>query len=195
MRPKTDPSKLFAVPRPLVEPPARVPAKGGESAWSRDSERAPEASGIRACLPAEAPISQSPPRSLEELETFLSARLERLEISLGCDDAVALVEAHVVRAALAEAGAYADASSSGAYSCEAELAESLRGVYAWAFGALDAVFLGEYVRPLPKRILNDLHDHGSVASMRSLLDPSQALIEPILLGLARACIRLTRPRG
>jgi hypothetical protein len=170
MRPKTDPSKLFALPRLVRMCPL---------------------SDARISQP---PSAQPPARSLEELDAFLTERLVRLEISLGCDDAVVLVEAHVVRAALGEAGAYADASSSGPYSCEAELAETLRGIYAWVFGALDALFLGEYVRPLPKRLLGDLHDHGSVASMRSLLDPQQASIEPILLELARACIGLARPR-
>ncbi len=168
MRPKTDPSKLFPSPD----------------------------SGIRVCPPpSEPPIPQSPHRSLDDLDAFFTTRLLSLEVALGCDDAVVLVEAHVVRSALAEAGAYADASLSGAFSCEAELEETLRGIYAWVFGALDAIFLGDYVRPLPKRFASDLIDHGSVASMRSLLDPTQARIKPILIELARACVTLARPRS
>jgi hypothetical protein len=173
MRPEYDSSPWFR--------PYRAP----------DSPVDPEAPTQRA---SNVPMQLSPTRTLDELEAFLRARLLRLEITLGADGAEIVADGLSLRALLAEASEHAR-SATEPPSCERDLAETLRGVYAWVYGALDAVFLGEYVRPLPKRLINDLTDHGSVASMRSLLDPARASLEPTLRRVVRACIRLSRSRG
>jgi len=127
-------------------------------------------------------------RTLAELDAVLGARLQRLEVTLGPSGADVVADAMRLRAVLAEACAHAPAGTD-ARACEAALEGTLRGVYAWLFGALDAVFLGDYVRLIPLRLVGELAEHASNASMRSLLDPSVSSLEDLLRELTRACAR------
>ena len=129
----------------------------------------------------------SPAHSLADLDAFLAARLLRLEVtSMSYEDAALLANARKLRLALAAASAHADAMSSDAQSFEALLGETLRGVYSWAFGALDATFLGEHVRQLPKRVVRDLVEHADAAAMHARLEPSLVGLGGVLRDVQRA---------
>jgi hypothetical protein len=129
----------------------------------------------------------SPAHSLADLDTFLAARLLRLEVtSMSYEDAALLANARKLRLALAAASAHADPMSSDAQSFEALLGETLRGVYAWAFGALDATFLGEHVRPLPKRVVRDIMEHADAAAMHARIEPSLVGLGGVLRDVQRA---------
>lgn len=132
-------------------------------------------------------------RTLAELDECLSARLVRMEITgASYEDAALLAEARAVRAGLVRAGAHAESAPSGGRSFRAALGTTLRGVYAWAFGALDDAFLHEHLRPVPKRLLRELDGHARVVALRAKMDPSLAGAEEILLELGRASSRLSR---
>jgi hypothetical protein len=133
-------------------------------------------------------VTRPAARTLDELDAFLRARLLRLEAALGPSGAGVVADATRLCAVLAEACAYAPAGAD-ARACEAALEGTLRGVYAWVFGALDAVFLGDYVRLIPMRLVGELAEHASAASMRALLDPSVAPLEDRLRELTGACAR------
>jgi hypothetical protein len=188
MRPTLDTKKLFA----LVDGAPPSSSKGRSPLAHSivvEAVRLPavevERSGER---------TEAPNHPFGELDRFLGSRVLRLEIT-GEDDS-ALSDARVLRDALARAGAAAAKANETAASpsFESVLGETVRGVYAWAFGTLDALFLGDSVRPLPRRVSDALADHAEVCAMRGQLEPAFAALEGPLAALRGAVGRLARAR-
>jgi hypothetical protein len=185
MRPDLDVRKLFPVPdtsasNDTIPVTARAPASSSRPSGVVPSVRWPE-------------VPAAKERSLSELDSFLSARLLRFEVTAASyDDAALLVEARTLRSALRLAGVHAEPLPTNERSFESALADTLRGVYAWAFVELDGIFLHEAARPLPKRVANEIVDHAEVAAIRSNLDASLAPLESVLVELAAVCARLGR---
>ena len=163
-----------------------------------DTERAGE-SGIKLKQPiTEVPAGVVGParHSLADLDVFLAARLLRLEVtSASYEEKMLLVVARTLRASLAGAGAHADPIASDAKTFEALLGETLRAVYAWVFGALDAVFLGEHVRPIPKRIARELAEQADAAATHAKFDSSLQGLAALLRDARRACEQMSLAKG
>ncbi len=171
------------------------PAHGSRS-YIALRQPANEASGFAPARPAEgfsparAAEANRPGHSLVDLDGFLAARVLRLEVTAGdAGDGPALPLLTFVRSlreSLAGAGAYADARGSESPRFEARLGETLRGVYAWAYGVLDAVFLGDQVGPLPRRLWGELANHAEEAVKLSRFEASLADLARLLRGVRRA---------
>jgi hypothetical protein len=190
MRPKLDHSKLFA--------PKRAERTDASEATRQGSRGDPEhtlhaQSGINRIAATSFEAAASPSRPLRELDAFLGARLLRLEITATTyEDAALLAEARLVRAGLLQAAAFAPPLPTDTRTFRAALGDTLRGLYAWVFGGLDAVFLGEPLRPVPRRLTRELQGHATVALLRSKLDPVLEPLNDVLVELARSCTRLSR---
>lgn len=160
-----------------------------------DTERTGE-SGITLRRPASEPPPRPPAHSLADLDGFLGARLLRLEVTAASyEEKMLLVVGRTLREALAGAGAHADAHASDAKTFEALLGETLRGVYAWAFVALDAVFLREHVRPIPRRVLRELVEQADAAQTHARLEPALAGLAGLLRDARRACEQMSLANG
>jgi hypothetical protein len=193
MRPMVDVSSLF-----IRDARDRADTLPGDLAVP-DTERShpPGESGITLRAPAGGPNAAPSVHPLSELDVFLAARLLRLEATCaGDEDTARLRVARTLRVGLLVAAMQSEQLPSGEETFEAALADTLRGVYGWTFGALDDSFLGGYVRPLPKRLAREILDHAEAAAALAGLAPeTAALVEP-LHQIARACETLAlRPAG
>jgi hypothetical protein len=185
MRPTLDTKKLFA----LVD---GVPPSSSKARSPMAHSMVVEALHLPA-IEISAERTHAPRHPFAELDRFLGARVLRLEVT-GEDDA-ALADARVLREGLARVGAAAaKADETTSPSFESLLGETVRGVYAWAFGSLDSLFLGDPVRPLPRRVADALADHAEVCAMRGQLEPAFAALEGPLAALRGAVGRLARVR-
>jgi hypothetical protein len=135
----------------------------------------------------------SPAHALLDLDAFLAARLLRLEVtSTASDGGAFLAHGRVLRGALSSAGMYGDpfASPAPATTFEARLGEALRGVYGWAYGALDAAFLSEHVRPLPKRVVQELAALAEEAVKMARFEGAMADLAALLRDVKRTSERM-----
>jgi hypothetical protein len=190
MRPTLDTKKIFAAVDGAPPSSWRIRSPLAHSVVMEAPRRAPP--------PAFVEMPSAPNHPFAELDKFLASRVLRLEVT-GEDDR-ALSDARLLREALGRAGAFAAQSAqavtgdSPTPSFESLLGETVRGVYAWAYGTLDAIFLGDSVRPLPKRVADALADHAEVCAMRGQLEPAFAALENPLAAMRGAASRLARSR-
>jgi hypothetical protein len=190
MRPELNVSKLFgqtAIARDTV--PDDEPA----------TQRGAGESSIKLKQPVTEPASGgagSACHSLPDLDLFLAARLLRLEVtSVAYEEKMLLVVSRTLRAALSGAAAHADAMPSEEKTFEALLGETLRAVYAWVFGALDALFLGEHVRPIPKRVVRELAEQADAAATHAKFDAALQGLSALLKDARRACEQMSLAKG
>jgi hypothetical protein len=187
MRPKLNVPNLFASASQAATARDTLPDDEPET------ERGPGDSSIK----LKQPITETPPpsaigHSLADLDLFLAARLLRLEVtSAAYEEKMLLVVSRTLRAALAGSGAHADPLPSDAKTFEALLGETLRAVYAWVFGALDALFLGEHVRPIPKRVVRELAEQADAAATHAKFDSSLNGLAELLRDARRACEQMS----
>jgi hypothetical protein len=187
---------------PVRRSPSSAPPSPPESQWrevARDkSDRARSWQPESTRPGPDVERTEAPNHGYPQLDRFLGSRVLRLEITGDGDgDArAALKDARVLKDALARAGAFAALAVPGSPSFETALGETVRGVYAWVFGTLDSLFLGDSVRPLPRRLAAALADHAEVCAVRGrdAGEVAFAELEGPLAALRDAAHRLGRAR-
>jgi hypothetical protein len=188
MRPELKVSNLFGETTAARETlPDDVPA----------TDRGAGESSIKLKQPVtEPPAPGSVCHSLPDLDLFLAARLLRLEVTcVAYEEKMLLVVSRTLRAALSGAAAHADAMPSEEKTFEALLGETLRSVYAWVFGALDALFLGEHVRPIPRRVVRELAEQADAAATHAKFDLALQGLSALLQDARRACEQMSLAKG
>lgn len=189
-----------------MRPELNVSNLFGETAAARDTLAddvpATDRGAGESSIKLKQPVTEPPAgpgsvcHSLPDLDLFLAARLLRLEVtSVAYEEKMLLVVSRTLRAALSGAAAHADAMPSEEKTFEALLGETLRSVYAWVFGALDALFLGEHVRPIPRRVVRELAEQADAAATHAKFDSALKGLSALLQDARRACEQMSLAKG
>ncbi|MGO8996644.1 MAG: hypothetical protein ACLQVI_25295 [Polyangiaceae bacterium] len=133
---------------------------------------------------------------LVELDKFFAVRLLRLEmISAVHRDLELLAIGRALRVALAVAATHAEPIPSGGRTFEAVLGDTLRAFYAWVFGALDDVLLGDDVRPVPEELARELDDLAGAAAALGAFTAPETTLGGSLREIGRASVKLVLRYG
>jgi hypothetical protein len=163
-----------------------------------DTERAPEMTSALAhsiVLPACEPHEPEPRKAhaLTDLDSFLAARVLRFELVVASRvDTARLAAARTLRSALARVAEQIGTVPREGSSFAAAVSETVRGLYAWAFGELDALFGYEPRRWPPKRLLVELANHAEQATLGEVHDSPLAPLENALAELSESAKRFAK---